>query len=210
MIMKTKMNLLFLLLMMTGIFTTNAQRGIFGIRAGANLATISGAGNIYDNSNLNLGSSFAALVGYKLSNAWSLFGELGFEQKGYRDLGNNNSNGSETIRRFDYLTVPIALRGIYPVNDKLSIYGELGPYNAFLVKSKYDETRNGENILSNNSDPNIKANDFGWWIGGGFEIPVAKKKLNLDIRYSRGIMEVDKLNSELRNKSLSLSLGFWF
>ena len=208
--MKTKKIFLFLLLMITGIFTANAQLAIFGIRAGANMATISGAGNIYDNSNLKLGSSFAAMVGYKLNNAWSLFGELGFDQKGYRDPGSNNSNTARTIRRCDYLTVPIALKGIYPVKDKLSIYGELGPYNAFLVKSSYDETRNGENILSNNSDPNIKGNDFGWWIGGGFEIPVAAKKLNLDIRYSRGIMEVDKVNSELRNKSLSLSLGFWF
>jgi len=47
------------------------------------------------------------MVGYKLSNAWSLFGELGFEQKGYGNPGNNNSNVSKTIRRFDYLTVQL-------------------------------------------------------------------------------------------------------
>jgi len=40
--MKTKMNLLFLSLLMTGIITANAQPAILGIRAGANIATISG------------------------------------------------------------------------------------------------------------------------------------------------------------------------
>jgi len=50
-----------------------------------------------------------------------------------------------------------------------------GLINAFLVKSKYDETRNGENILSNNSDPNIKANDFGWWIVVVLKFPWLRK-----------------------------------
>jgi opacity protein-like surface antigen len=208
--MKTKLNLFFLSLLMTGIITVNAQSPIIGIRAGANIATISGAGNIYDNSNLKSGSSFSAMLGYSLDKTWSLFGELGFEQKGFQNSLSSNSIESKITRRFDYINIPVALRGTYPLNDKISIYGQLGPYNSFLVNSKYDETRNGESIQSKKTDPNINSSDFGWWLGGGVEFPIAGKKFNADLRYSRGIMEVDKTNSELRNKSLTVSLGFWF
>jgi hypothetical protein len=208
--MKTKMYLVFLSVLMMGIMTVNAQNTSIGIRAGANIATISGAGNIYDNSNLKLGSSFSAMVLYKFNNSWSLFGELGFEQKGFRNLESANSVETKLIRRFDYLNIPVALRGTLPVSDKVSFYAQLGPYNSFLVNSKYDETRNGETIQSIKTDPSIKSSDFGWWLGTGIEFPIVGKKFNVDLRYSRGIMEADKVNSDLRNKSLSISLGFWF
>ncbi len=208
--MKSKMIYTLLALLLPGLMVLNAQTSIIGIRAGANIATISGAGNIYDNSNLKAGSSFSAMVCYSLNKTWSLFGELGFEQKGFQNLESANSIETKIMRRFDYINIPVALRGTYPVNDKISLYGQLGPYNSFLVNSKYDETRNGESIQSVKTDPNIKSSDFGWWLGGGVEFPIAGKKFNVDLRYSRGIMEVDKVNSDLRNKSLSVSLGFWF
>ena len=208
--MKTKMNLILLSLMMMGMMTVNAQNAILGIRAGANIATISAAGNIYDNSNLKVGSSFSAMVCYSLNKTWGLFGELGFEQKGFRNQESGNSMDTKIVRRFDYINIPVALRGTCPLNEKVSIYGQLGPYNSFLVNSKYDETRNGESVQSVKTDPNIKSSDFGWWLGGGVEFPVAGRKFNADLRYSRGIMEADKVNSDLRNKSLSVSLGFWF
>lgn len=208
--MKTKKILLLLSLITIGIYTVSAQQAMLGIRAGVNIATISGAGNIYDNSNLRIGSSDAAMVGYSFNKTWSLFGELGFEQKGLRNQEATNGINTETMRRFDYLSVPIALRGIYPMNAKVSLYGEIGPYNSFLIKSSCDETQNGEGTVTRSTDPNIKNSDFGWWVGGGMEFPVAGKKLNLDMRYSRSIMEVDNTNSDLRNKALSLSLGFWF
>jgi hypothetical protein len=208
--MKSKMSYLIIGLLMSVILVANAQSTIIGIRAGANIATISGAGNIYDNSNLKAGSSFSAMACYSFNKTWSLFGELGYEQKGFQNLESANSIETKIIRRFDYINIPVALRGTYPLNDKISLYCQLGPYNSFLVNSKYDETRNGESIQSVKTDPNIKSSDFGWWLGGGVEFPIAGKKFNADLRYSRGIMEVDKVNSDLRNKSLSASLGFWF
>jgi len=208
--MKSKRIYLLLTLLLSGLLVLNAQTPMIGIRAGANISTISGAGNIYDNSNLKAGSSFSAMVGYSFNKTWSLFGELGFEQKGFQNLESANSIETKIIRRFDYINIPVALRGTYPLNDKISLYGQLGPYNSFLVNSRYDETRNGESVQFVKTDPNINSSDFGWWLGGGVEFPIAGKKFNADLRYSRGIMEVDKVNSDLRNKSLSVSLGYWF
>jgi len=195
---------------MLSMVIANAQSTSIGIRAGVNIATISGAGNIYDNSNLKPGSSFSAMVNYKFNSTWSLFGELGFEQKGFQNLKSANNIETRIIRCFDYINIPIALRGTFPLNDKISLYGQLGPYNSFLVNSRYDETRNGESMQTVKTDKNIKSSDFGWWLGGGVEFPIAGRKFIADLRYCRGIMEVDKVNSDLRNKSLSVSLGFWF
>jgi len=208
--MKSKLIMVLLALPFSGPALVNGQTTQIGIRAGANIATISGTGDIYDNSNLKAGSSVSAMVNYKINNTWSFFGELGFEQKGFRNLKSANSIETKLIRRFDYLNIPVAIRGSFPVNEKISLYAQLGPYNSFLINSKYDETRNGETVHAVKTDPNIKNSDFGWWLGGGVEFPILGRKFNADLRYSRGIMEADKVNSELRNKSLSVSLGFWF
>lgn len=201
----TSMAVLFLL-----AASVQAQNPVFGIRAGMNLATVSAAGNLYDNNQVQPGFNAALMARYPLGRSWDLMSELSFEQKGIRTSLGSGSWETVNTRQFDYLTVPLAIRGSMPLAGKVKLFGQAGTYGSILLSSKTTQKINGEQSVHQDSDPNIKSNDFGWIAGGGVDIPMKNHTLSAEIRFERGIMEVDKTDSDLRNKVFSFHIGYWF
>ncbi len=203
--MKICMAVLFLL-----AASVQAQNPVFGIRAGLNLATVSAAGNLYDNSQVQPGFNAALMARYPLGKNWDVMSELSFEQKGIRVSQGSGSQETVNTRQFDYLTVPLAIRGSMPLAGSVRLFGQVGTFGSILLNSRTTRKINGEQSVHQDSDPNIKSNDFGWITGGGVDIPLKNRTLSAEIRFERGIMEVDKTDSDLRNKVFSIQVGYWF
>ncbi len=87
---------------------------------------------------------------------------------------------------------------------KTLLYFEGGPYYGFLT--------NNETITNDESADQKRyyRNDLGLVFGGGIIKPIHEVNLILGLRYEMGLRKVDKLDNELRNKTLSLSIGYQF
>lgn len=201
----TSMAVLFLL-----AASVQAQNPVLGIRAGMNLATVSAAGNLYDNNQVQPGFNAALMARYPLGRNWDVMSELSFEQKGIRTSQGSGSWETVNTRQFDYLTVPLAIRGSMPLAGSVRLFGQAGTYGSILLNSWTTRKISGEQSVHQDSDPNIKSNDFGLIAGGGVDISMKNRTLSAEIRFERGIMEVDKTNSDLRNKVFSIHIGYWF
>ncbi len=208
--MKTMMKTTCMAVLLLLAASIQAQNPVFGIRAGMNLSTVSAAGNLYDNSQVQPGFTAALMARYSLAKNWEVMSELSFEQKGISTSLGSGDWETVNTRQFDYLTVPLAIRGSMPLAGKVRLFGQAGTYGSILLNSGTSQKINGEQAIHQNSDPNIKSNDFGWIAGCGVDIPLKNHSLSAEIRFERGIMEVDKNDTELRNKAFSIQLGYWF
>ncbi len=177
-----------------------------GVVGGINASTQSGIGNIWDNEAVACNIQIGLMPQYQFNDWFAMKSGLMFSQKG-RSI-DILSNGLEQKQkdRFSYLEIPIKAEFSAPSGNKdHRLFASVGPYAALLLDSKKkidDQTYDLEG--------QTKDSDFGLSIGFGVEYPLGKNSLQLLLNYDMGFSEIAEYDSDLRNKSLSLSVGWYF
>ncbi len=194
-----------IIIIMAATAAANAQF-TFGIKGGANFATIANYDNIdvpqtvvdaftADGSNkYRTGFHAGLLLNYTFAGGFvGLQPEVLYSNQGMKYSGTiagiSGTSVTATIKT-DYITVPMMLQvNIIP----RTLYVEAGPQIGFLVGSSAEYEMAAGSLSYNDSwDINDQLNtvDFSLGFGVGFQIP--KLPLGVHARYTIGLTEVEK------------------
>lgn len=207
--MKRKFFLMLMLSIMTAL-PFFAQKLRIGITTGLNVATLSEIGDIYDNNALKTGFGGGLALKYIFTDAWGIQSGLIYEQKGFRnkqDLGNKEERLTGT---YNYLTLPVLAEGSFSIGNNSRFYGLTGVYAGFKTYAENAIVTTGDEIAAALAEENIRNEDFGWIIGGGIQVPAGDHILQAGMKYSLGLTEVSSDQPDSRNKSLLVSVTYFF
>lgn len=174
-----------------------AQSTRFGVKAGANLSSITGS-DTQGAKNL-VGLSAGAMADFGFSDLISFHPELLFSQKGVK----YEDGGATGQIRLNYLDVPLLLR----VNAD-GLFFEAGPEVAFLIGQKSEFSAGGQTITSTSTDGTRKV-DVGYIAGVGYQL---SSGLEFGVRYNGGISDLSDPSgsSKQRNSVFQFQVGYLF
>lgn len=175
-----------------------AQEARFGVKAGINLANVTGS-DVKNNKNL-VGAAVGVMADFSLSDLISLHPELLYSQKGVK-----LENGSATAQsRFSYLDVPLLLRV-----KADGLFFEAGPQVGFLIAEKDEVNIPGLGSSTSTSTNGTRKVDVGYIAGVGYQLP---QGLELGVRYNGGISDLSdpSSGSKTRNSVFQLQVGYLF
>lgn len=162
---------------------SSVQAQKIGVRAGANIATVTGK----DVSGVDPVTSFYAGVYKEFAVVQELFfiqPELQYSMQGYKDKATN------TKVNLGYLQLPVMARVYFLKTISL----EAGPQVGYKIN---DNLENNDNI--NNFDASVAG-------GLGFNFPIG---LSLNARYVYGLTKIDK-DADIKNQVIQLGASFKF
>ena len=186
----------------------------YGVHAGINFDTQANIGQLWDNKDICQGYLVGGFLEYGINNNLSFQTELNFQMKGEK-FNESVENKKIIVRReFNYISVPLLVKGTFceelGLGEKWNVTGFTGPYVGYLTSARYDE-KVGETITITEIDNQAEKSDWGMVFGGGVSY-----KLNngcaivSELRYEMGLGKIDKINSDLRNKVVGLTVGYQF
>lgn len=172
----------------------NAQEVRFGVKAGVNLANVTG-NDVTNKKNL-VGAAAGVMADFSLSDLISLHPELLFSQKGVKFEDSNNTAQVRTT----YIDVPLLLRV-----KADGLFFEAGPQLGFLAAQK---TEINGTTISTSTDGTRKV-DVGYIAGVGYQLP---QGLELGVRYNGGISDLSDPSgsSKSRNSVFQFQVGYLF
>jgi hypothetical protein len=211
--MKTK---LFFIAAITAILFTcqTLQAQIkYGIHAAANLETQADLGQLWNNCDLYQGFLVGGFLEYRTGLNLSLQTELNYQKKGAKFT--SEVQGSESIvrREFNYLTVPLLVKGNVHdagLGEKWDLSFFTGPYMGFLTSAN-SNMKTGKITTPVDIDSQAEKTDWGVIIGAGVSYKLSGgAAIIAELRYQMGLSKVDKLDADLRNKGMGITLGYRF
>ena len=172
----------------------NAQEARFGVKAGVNLANVTGSDG--PNKKNLVGATAGVMADFSFSDLISLHPEVLFSQKGVKFEASNNTAQVRTT----YIDVPLLLRV-----KADGLFFEAGPQVGFLAAQKFEV--NGTTI-STSTDGTRKV-DVGYIAGIGYQLP---QGLELGVRYNGGISDLSDPSgsSKSRNSVFQFQVGYLF
>lgn len=207
-----------------GFTSANAQEVQFGVKAGVNLATITGD-DIEDNSS-KVGFHVGGVAEIKISEKFSVQPELIFSQQGTKsefsesgEFGGNSFSYEEELKiKANYLNLPVMAK--FYVAEGLSL--EAGPQVGFLLsadaESEFTDTETFDGVTTTESGSfeqdvkdEFKSVDFGVGFGAGYKLDSG---LNFGLRYNLGLSSIgedfDGEEYDVKNNVLQFSVGYMF
>jgi opacity protein-like surface antigen len=195
--MKKVLTLLILITAGSSLFAQSwSDKFQFGIKGGANFATV--AGDDFDSPDSRT-SFYAGLVAEApLTEALSIQPEVFYSGQGF-DL-NDNSDGTDAEYQIDYIQVPILLK-VYLV-DGLNI--QAGPQFGFKVNEEveFQPTNDGGDIDTD------AVRDFDFQLTSGLEYKFAESFF-IQARYTYGFSELIE-DTDVHNSYFSAGIGYMF
>lgn len=184
----------------------------FGIKAGANISSISKDG--FEDSKSKVGFYGGLFMNAPLSEQFSIQPEVLYSQQGaevkrtYTALGNTTTIDGKLD--LDYITVPV----MFQFKATPEFYIEAGPEFGFLVnaKQKGDIKVNGNTVASNTYDAKDNYNSFnmGAALGVGFNVT---ENFGVNARYVAGFTDINKdgntslQNDDNKNRNNTFQVG---
>lgn len=171
------------------VVSANAQETKFGVKAGVNLANVTGD---VEETDMAIGFQVGGYVHLGLSDAFAIQPELLFDNKGF-----SQEFGDETFRTtLNYITIPVLAK--YMITDGLHIHA--GPQVGILMSATDDD---GEDISDG-----LKSTDFGIAAGAGYSLDSG---LNFFARYSTSLSTIsDEDDFDIMNSVISVGVGYSF
>ena len=197
-------------------FTMNAQdfkKFRFGPTAGLNISTM----NLDWDHSSRVGFNVGALVEYNFTKNFYVGSGLKFTQKGVKWNGIvNNIDDPDLKCNPYYLEIPLNAAYRYSFNDKLSVFGEVGPYFAFGVGGKYKNGDSswgyfgdeGEDFMEMLTGEEIRAKRFDF--GLGFAAGVEYAKFQLRVGYELGLTKAFNVDGSAKTRNLYVGLAYMF
>ena len=147
---------------------------------------------------IHAGASFQAGI----TPGFSLVSEIYFIRKGGELKANNPLTTTASTLRLNTLELPVLAR--FHLGK---FYMNAGPSLGYNLSGKREINDKSSNVSFNNSDGGFKRLDAGIQMGGGFEFPLKKKRVALDIRYVYGLTNI-AYGQEIHNRALMISVHF--
>lgn len=171
----------------------------FGVTAGMNVSNITDM-----EMDSRIGFHVGAKAEYNITD--NLYGNaaLLFSQKGNK----NEEDGKKLTQNPGYLELPIHIGYRFKMGDKVSIFGEIGPYFAYGIcgKSKVEFLGLEEDVKFFDDD-DVNKFDFGWGVKAGVEYA----KFQISLGYEHGITEVfDYTGLDSHNSNFMVSVAYMF
>ena len=198
---KVEYRLIFLFILAIFLFQ-NAYTQRWGVRTGANLATIR-----TDEQSIDYNGKFAFFLGIlaelEVADRLYIQPELSFSQQGanyYTPTCFFCFSGPSGKVRLNYLNIPVMAK--LKLSD--AFYIEAGPQAGILLSAKWKEDGETREDISDE----IRSTDFGAGLGVGFEFDSG---LFLGARYTYGFSNISEVeNTNIHNSVLSMSIGWMF
>lgn len=179
--------ILLTVLIVAGIHVTSHAQGVFGAKAGINLANVktSGSGmNITPDS--RTGIAIGAFARFNVNETFAIQPELLYSGKGAKLNLSEEGVSAKSTTKLNYLSLPVLAK--FYVNSGFNLHA--GPQFDFLLSAKEDwELSYNGNIESGDDDikDDIKNLDFGFVFGLGYDF---SSGFGLDARYMLGVSEL--------------------
>lgn len=207
--------------------TISAQPLTFGPKFGFNFANQSGD---VDNNKMLFAFNIGGVANYGITDMFDVQVELLFDKKGAKYEWETADGTQKAPLSLGYISIPIMGVANFPVNDDVTVFGELGPTISFLTSAKYDGEKSYEEYHYDPGNPFqppttmevkykewYKGTDIGLAVGAGAAIPLAGKSLRVDLRYNFSFGTIhakpesgDGEQENIRNGVLSLNAAFMF
>ena len=212
--MKSKLIIAMIAIMIFAMAGESYGQFYYGLKAGGTLATQAQVGTLWDNSGLRQGFNLGAFGGYSFNESLSVQTELRFQEKGMRYDYMNNEGSFRVLRKYDYVNIPVLLKGSLTEKSGLpqswSIYAYTGPYAGIQVYSK-DLFTNGHPQETSGISDTSASPDFGAVLGAGVSKKISNgHEIFFEISYEMGLVKIDNQNPDNRNKAAEASIGFRF
>ena len=167
------MKKLVFLVLTTSIFFTASAQVQFGVKAGANFATLTGPGSEGSTTKVDFhGGGFANIP---LANSFFLQPELVYSRQGAKAT----SDGFVFNVNQSYLNIPVLTK----YQHSSGLYGETGPQLGFLLAANVKGDGSSQDVKSS-----YKSTDFSWAFGLGYMIPSISA--GIDARYNLGLSNI--------------------
>lgn len=176
-------------------FTTGYTQTSFGVKAGVNLASLSGddADDLDGHTTMHIGG--VANIG--ITELFSVQPELLYSRQGFKDKDAGRTGF------LDYITVPVMAD--FKVAEGLSLQG--GPQIGININAIVDDDNAGGEVDINN----VESLDIGVGIGAQYKLPAG---LFLQARYMAGLNnvfeEIEGESLKAKNSVISVSVGWFF
>lgn len=213
---------LFLILTIASIITTQTFAQTYSIKAGLNLSTIIGSlgGHTYNNNQkkAKFGPLLGAMVEFPISKIFSIETGMLISTKGYKvdynyeeDLTHETTNYKSTLTLY-YLNIPLTAKASFNLGG-IKAHGAFGPYFGLGLygKGKDETTRNGETEINEykcywgiNTYNQI---DMGLGTSVGVEIDAFK----IDLSYDFSLINIDGISKndlKSKNQVIGLSMSY--
>jgi len=188
--------------------------GRYGLRAGVNLSAFTGGlGDLVEPDN-RVAANVAFVYEYDFAPKLSLHTGIGYSGKGGvshsegTDPSGNPTGTAKDTWSFEYLEVPLLLRGRLPAFGTSHVFAEAGPMLDFRLSGKFGTDAPGVPDLSLTSRMN--AFDLGFGAGVGLEFPAGPGRLGIETRYTRGLDDLFDVSGTLTtiNQAWTFALSY--
>lgn len=191
------MKKLFLLALTAAVFTTTTQAQIkFGVKAGLNLATLTG-----DIESAKIKTDFygGALVQVPVGKMFAVQPEVVYSGQGAK----SSFDGTDISYNLGYLNIPVLFR----YNHPSGFFAATGPQIGFLLSGKGKMGSDHVDIKSS-----FKSTDFAWAFGIGYMIkPV---NVGIEARFNQGLSNIaansDQGSGTGHNQVIQIGLVYLF
>lgn len=181
----------------------------YGIDLGINSSVQSKPGNPYDGQKYKFGKSIGINVGYEFNEIISINTGGSYQVKGGKTNYSFTNEEIETINDFSYFIVPLTIKAKFSeqlgLEKGCNVFGFAGSYYGWLIDASNNSEKSKENDLS--IEDAAKDQDYGFLIGLGLSRELNSIEIYTDISFEMGMCEVVSYDSDLRNKTISLSIG---
>jgi len=172
-----------------------AQDVRVGIKAGANLSTITSAPV---DPKMKLGFHVGGFLDFKFNERFSLQPELLYSAQGLKW-----TDGSIFCTvAFDYINIPVLLK----INITEGFSAEIGPQIGFLVEASWKQKKNGVLVYSGSSTDECNTIDVTALAGLSYTFA---ENFVVSARYGFGLTKIGKSWSD-KNSVIQLSVGYKF
>jgi len=189
-----------------------AKQNLIGLRAGVNVSTLEGD-EPADFQSVNR-RVFGFVSVFRLTRWIAFQPEALISGKGAEGSVPTNVFGSSSLTgmvELNYFEIPLLLRVTPPLSSRAQPYIYAGPSVAANLSANATGTIGGR-PFDDSIDNVVTDGDLGLVIGGGVDVSVSKVVLELDARYTKGLLPVDetRLTVDPKNRTWSFTLGLLF
>lgn len=176
----------------------------FGIKAGANISSISKDG--YDDVKSKVGFNAGVFMNAPLSEQFSIQPEVMYSQMGAKTEGQVLGNKYSSTLKLDYIAVPV----MFQFKATPQFYIEAGPEFGFLVSAKAKGEVNGNSDTTTLDKDNFNSFNMGAGLGLGYDFT---KNIGINARYVAGFTDINKNgdtsldNSDNKNRNNTFQVG---
>ena len=186
--------------------------GRYGLRAGVNLSAFTGSFGDLVNPDHRVAANVAFIYEYDFVPQLSLHTGVGYAGKGGvlksegTDPFGNPTGTFKSTWSFNYLEVPVLLRGRLQAFGSGHLFAELGPMLDFRLNGKFTS----EGGVDESFTETMNVFDLGLGAGAGIEFQAGSGRLGLETRYTRGLNDLYDVSGTLTtiNQAWTFALSY--